>query len=127
MPWDSPTTDGCGQANCCWHRTATSSRFDAPKPSRITFRRFDGVRSLCSGNGREPVMPAAAWAMPGSALQGAFARLRELLNGIAPIPGQKPIQLHLGESRLELPIAHFQALTVAADWTRYPPLGGTTE
>jgi N-succinyldiaminopimelate aminotransferase len=59
--------------------------------------------------------------------RSAFARLRELLHGISTPPGLDSIQLHLGESRLEIPAIDFTPLANIDEWTRYPQLGGTAE
>ncbi|MFI2611555.1 aminotransferase class I/II-fold pyridoxal phosphate-dependent enzyme [Kitasatospora sp. NPDC018619] len=55
----------------------------------------------------------------------AFARLRTLLADSCAPPGLDPIQLHLGESRLAAPGVDLTPLAAAADWTRYPELGGS--
>ena len=61
-------------------------------------------------------------------LLSAFARLRELLHGIAPPRGLDPVALQLGEPRLGAPPTEaFGPLAEVAGWTRYPPLGGTSE
>ncbi|MCT9008475.1 aminotransferase class I/II-fold pyridoxal phosphate-dependent enzyme [Streptomyces sp. NPDC054766] len=60
-------------------------------------------------------------------VRSAFARLRDLQLGIPTPPGLDPIQLHLGESRLEAMAVDVAPLAAAEGWTRYPQLGGTAE
>ncbi len=60
-------------------------------------------------------------------VRSAFARLRELQQGIPTPPGLEPVQLHLGESRLQAAEAGVTPLADPYGWSRYPPLGGTAE
>ena len=62
-----------------------------------------------------------------SPARSAFDRLRELLAGIGAPPGLAPIELQLGESRLQSSVIDATALADANGWTRYPQLGGTAE
>jgi N-succinyldiaminopimelate aminotransferase len=59
--------------------------------------------------------------------RSAFDRLRGLLDGIAPPAGLPPIELQLGESRLQSGVIDPAVLADAAGWARYPRLGGTPE
>jgi aspartate/methionine/tyrosine aminotransferase len=56
--------------------------------------------------------------------RSAFARLRELLDGVPAPAGADPVQLHLGESRLARPATVAQPSPDAEGWTRYPRPGG---
>jgi aspartate/methionine/tyrosine aminotransferase len=59
--------------------------------------------------------------------RSAFDRLRGLLDGIAPPAGLPPIELQLGESRLQSGVIDPAVLADPAGWARYPQLGGTPE
>ncbi|WP_333737388.1 aminotransferase class I/II-fold pyridoxal phosphate-dependent enzyme [Streptomyces sp. IBSBF 2806] len=56
----------------------------------------------------------------------AFARLHTLQHGVPTPPGLDPVQLHLGEARLDGGLDP-APLADAAGWERYPRLGGTDE
>ncbi|MGW7489016.1 aminotransferase class I/II-fold pyridoxal phosphate-dependent enzyme [Streptomyces sp. NPDC054786] len=60
-------------------------------------------------------------------VRSAFARLRELLDGVPAPDGLDPVQLHLGESRLANPAMDTAPLAEPEGWTRYPQLGGSAE
>ncbi|UQA95666.1 aminotransferase class I/II-fold pyridoxal phosphate-dependent enzyme [Streptomyces halobius] len=62
-----------------------------------------------------------------SPVRSAFARLRELLDGVSPPDGLDSVLLHLGESRLAAPAIEPALLAEPAGWTRYPQLGGSAE
>ncbi|MCK7624984.1 aminotransferase class I/II-fold pyridoxal phosphate-dependent enzyme [Streptomyces sp. RS10V-4] len=57
--------------------------------------------------------------------RSAFARLRHLLQDVPAPPGLDPVQLHLGESRLDTLAADTAPLADPDGWTRYPRPGGT--
>ncbi|MFF9866355.1 aminotransferase class I/II-fold pyridoxal phosphate-dependent enzyme [Streptomyces sp. NPDC013953] len=56
--------------------------------------------------------------------RSAFARLRELLDGVPAPAGAGPVQLHLGESRLARPATVTPPSPGTEGWTRYPQPGG---
>jgi N-succinyldiaminopimelate aminotransferase len=58
---------------------------------------------------------------------GAFARLRDLLHDVSPPAGTEPLDLHLGEPRLDPSALPLGPMTDPDGWARYPPLGGTAE
>ncbi|MEQ9812376.1 MAG: hypothetical protein RLO50_06315, partial [Azospirillaceae bacterium] len=56
-----------------------------------------------------------------------FARLRALLDSVAPgvAPGAPPINMSIGEPQHPIPGFALQAMAAAAgDWNRYPPIPG---
>jgi aspartate/methionine/tyrosine aminotransferase len=59
--------------------------------------------------------------------RSAFDRLRELLAEVSPPAALPSIELQLGESRLQSGLLDAALLADAVGWTRYPPLGGTSE
>jgi len=59
--------------------------------------------------------------------RNAFARLSSLLEPLTPPTGLAPIALHLGELQFHPPSMLLDNLVSPADWSRYPPLGGTPE
>lgn len=63
-----------------------------------------------------------------SLIHSPFARLRERLSGVEPPPGLAPIDMTIGEPRHPIPSFVGEALARrAADFGRYPPVGGTPE
>lgn len=61
-----------------------------------------------------------------SSIHSPFARLRTLLDGVAP--GRPPIALSIGEPRHAIPDIMMPALTAAKDgFGKYPPINGTPE